>query len=103
LNKPDCIVLEKYYYAKNINTGIKIAEARGVIQLSAASLNIPIYEISPKEVKVGICGNGGAKKGEVQRMVKILLGLDDIPRPDDAADALAIAISGSNYVDGEKK
>jgi crossover junction endodeoxyribonuclease RuvC len=97
-NRPKLIVIEKFYFGKNINTGLKTAESRGVIQLCAAKMDIPVKEISPKEVKKGICGTGNAKKGEIQRMLTILLQLDEIPRPDDAADALAVAISGADYL-----
>lgn len=97
-NTVDSFIIEKFYFGKNINTGLRVAEARGVLVLCAALHKLPIHEISPKEVKKGVCGNGNAKKGEVQRMIQILLGLDDIPRPDDAADALAIAFSGANFL-----
>ena len=71
---------------------MSVGQARGVVLLALANSNIPVFEYSPSEVKSAISGYGGADKGQVQQMVKAVLGLDSIPKPDDAADALAIAI-----------
>lgn len=89
---PDAIALEKLYFSKNVTTGIAVAQARGVIALAAAKHGGPIGEFSPTEVKLAITSNGGASKGQVQQMIKILLNLDAPPKPDDAADALGIAV-----------
>jgi len=93
--KPDVIAIEKLFFFKNLKTAMPVAEARGVILLACAKKKIPIKEITPLQVKMGICGYGRADKRQVQEMVKIILNLDKIPKPDDAADALGIAICGS--------
>lgn len=89
---PDAVAIEKLYFARNVTTGLKVAEARGVIALAAAQAGKPIAEYSPLEVKNAVVGYGKADKRQVQEMVKLLLALDALPRPDDAADALALAI-----------
>ena len=89
---PDAVAVEKLYFSRNITTGIAVAQARGVIVLAAAQADIPIGEFSPLEVKNAVVGYGKAAKYQVQEMVKILLNLDAVPKPDDAADALALAI-----------
>jgi len=89
---PDVVVIEKLYFSRNVTTGITVAQARGVIAVAAAKAGAPITEFSPLEVKSAVVGYGKATKRQVQEMTKILLNLDDIPRPDDAADALALAI-----------
>lgn len=94
--KPAIIALEKLFFKQNITTGIAVAQARGVIALAASQRRIPIYEFSPAEVKTGVVGYGKATKRQVQEMVKTILALDSIPRPDDAADALALAICGAH-------
>jgi crossover junction endodeoxyribonuclease RuvC len=86
------VAIEKLYFARNVTTGLKVAESRGVIALAAAHSHRPIGEFSPLEVKNAVVGYGKATKKQVQEMVKILLNLDALPRPDDAADALALAI-----------
>lgn len=90
--KPEVMAVEELFFGANVTTGIKVGHARGVILLSAAMLGIPAYEYTPMQVKLAVAGYGGAKKPQVQQMVKVLLGLEAIPRPDDAADALAVAI-----------
>ena len=89
---PDAVTIEKLFFSQNVTTGISVAQARGVIALAAALAEVPVSEFSPLEVKSAVVGYGKATKRQVQEMVKILLNLDDLPRPDDAADALAIAI-----------
>ncbi|MGI6459314.1 MAG: crossover junction endodeoxyribonuclease RuvC [Candidatus Hydrogenedentales bacterium] len=89
---PDAVAIEKLYFARNVTTGLKVAEARGVLALAAAQSDRPIGEFSPLEVKNAVVGYGKATKKQVQEMVKLLLNLDALPRPDDAADALALAI-----------
>lgn len=90
---PDRAAVEELFFAKNVTTAITVAQGRGVILAALASTNVQIREYKPNNVKQSIAGYGGAKKPQMQEMVRILLGLESIPRPDDAADALAIAIT----------
>lgn len=90
--RPDCMSIEKLYFNTNTTTGIDVAQARGVIMLAAAGLDIPIYEYTPLQVKVAVTGYGRAEKHQMQEMVKNILHLNAVPKPDDTADALAIAI-----------
>ena len=90
--KPDCLAIEKLYFTTNHKTGIDVAQARGVIVLSAAKRKIPVYEYTPLQVKSAVVGYGKAEKFQVMEMTRQLLGLANIPKPDDAADALAVAI-----------
>lgn len=90
--KPDVLSIEKLYYANNAKTVIGVAEARGVILLAARLKGIPIYEYTPLQVKQAVTGYGQAVKPQMQEMTRRLLCLRDIPKPDDTADALAIAI-----------
>lgn len=90
--KPDCMSIEKLFFNTNVTTGIDVAEARGVILMSAAKQKIPIYEYTPLQVKVAVTGYGRAEKHQVQEMTRNILSLKEIPKPDDAADALAIAV-----------
>jgi len=94
--QPDAVAIEKLYFSQNVTTGIAVAQARGVIALCVEIAGKPIAEFSPLEVKNGVVGYGKATKKQVQEMVKILLALDLLPRPDDAADALALAICQIN-------
>ncbi|NIA15475.1 MAG: crossover junction endodeoxyribonuclease RuvC [Nitrospiraceae bacterium] len=91
-HQPDAVAIEKLFFSKNVTTGIAVAQARGVLALTAVQRHKPIGEYSPLEVKSAVVGYGKADKAQVQEMIKILLNLDTIPRPDDAADALALAI-----------
>ena len=91
--QPDRAGVEELFFAKNVTTAITVAQGRGVILLALAKAGITIAEYKPNNVKQSISGYGAAKKPQMQEMVRILLGLDSIPRPDDAADALAIAIT----------
>ena len=91
--QPDVMGVEKLFFGKNSTTAIPVGQARGVVLLSAAQNNLDIIEISPNEVKQSITGYGGADKAQVIYMVTKLLRLDEPPKPDDAADALAIAIA----------
>ncbi|MBR1874881.1 crossover junction endodeoxyribonuclease RuvC [Candidatus Saccharibacteria bacterium] len=95
LNKPDVVSIEKLFFTKNITTGISVAEARGVVILVCKQHNLPIYEYTPNEIKKTMTGYGSADKKQMQEMVKLHLNLKDIPKPDDAADALAAAITHS--------
>ena len=89
---PDEISIEELFFSKNITTGIAVAHARGVILYTAEKLGIPIYEYTPMQVKQAVVGYGLAEKKQVMDMTRRLLKLKSIPRPDDAADALAMAI-----------
>ncbi|MBX3179811.1 MAG: crossover junction endodeoxyribonuclease RuvC [Candidatus Hydrogenedentes bacterium] len=91
-HRPDAVAIERLYFKQNVTTGITVAQARGVLALAAAQAGLPIGEFSPTEAKTAITGYGKADKKQVQEMIKLLLNLDAIPRPDDAADALGIAI-----------
>jgi crossover junction endodeoxyribonuclease RuvC len=86
------VAIEKLYFARNVTTGLAVAQARGVVALAACQAKLPIGEFSALEVKSAVVGYGKATKRQVQEMIKILLNLDDLPRPDDAADALGVAI-----------
>lgn len=91
-HRPDAVAIEKLYFKQNVTTGIAVAQARGVLSLAAVQAGLPIGEYSPTETKLAITGYGKADKKQVQEMIKMLLNLDAIPRPDDAADALGLAI-----------
>jgi len=93
--KPDEMAIEKLFFNKNITTGIPVAQARGVIILAAQEKKIPIYQYTPQNIKMALTGMGKADKKQMQFMVKTILGLQEVPKPDDAADALAIAICHS--------
>ncbi len=90
--RPDCVSIEKLYFNTNITTGIAVAEARGVIRLAVSLRGIPVYEYTPLQVKVAVTGYGRAEKRQMQEMTRTILHLPAIPKPDDTADALAIAI-----------
>jgi len=92
---PDAVAIEQLFFQTNAKTAIKVGMARGVAILAVAEAGIQIVEATPNQIKQGIAGWGGADKKQVQDMVKRLLGLAEVPRPDDAADALAIAIVGA--------
>lgn len=94
--KPDVVGVEELFFAKNVTTAIKVAQARGVILLTAMQANIPVYEFTPLQVKQSVSNYGRADKKQVQQMVKIMLNLPRMPQPDDAADALAVAICTAN-------
>jgi len=93
--KPDLVVSEKLFFFKNRKTVIQVSETKGVIALTVAEKNIPLTEIAPLELKRAMTGYGRASKGNIQKIVKLILNLKEEPRPDDAADALALAILGS--------
>ena len=89
---PDEMAVEELFFSKNITTGIAVAHGRGVILLAAEKLEVPIFEYTPMQVKQAVAGYGGADKRQVMLMTQRLLSMREVPRPDDAADALAIAI-----------
>lgn len=96
--KPEVIAVEKLFFSKNVTNALSVSEARGVIFLAAQQQNIPIFEYTPNQVKQAITGSGRADKKQVQEMIKRLLGLDEIPEPDDAADGLSIALCHINIM-----
>jgi len=93
---PDEVCLEKIYFNKNVKTGISVAQARGALLSELSQRGYQPGEYNPVEVKMGVCGYGKANKDQIQKMVMLLLNLTSIPKPDDAADALAIAICHAN-------
>lgn len=93
--KPEVVAVEKLFFSKNITTGIAVAEARGIILLAAEQKGLPVYEYTPNEIKKSLTGYGAATKTQIQEMVRVHLELDKKPKPDDAADALAVAITCS--------
>ena len=93
--KPDEVAVEELFFSKNITTGIAVAHGRGVILLEAERAGVPAYEYTPMQVKQAVAGYGGADKRQVMLMTQRLLKMKEIPRPDDAADALALAICHS--------
>jgi crossover junction endodeoxyribonuclease RuvC len=92
LHRPDCSAVEALFFQRNVSTAISVGQARGVALLALAQAGVPVSEYSPREVKLAIAGYGNAAKRQMQVMVRTLLDLPEIPRPDDAADALAVAI-----------
>lgn len=90
--KPDAVAIEELFFNSNQKTAINVAQARGVLLVAVRNKNIPICEYTPLQVKQSVTGYGRAEKKQIQQMVKMLLGLNVIPKPDDAADALALAI-----------
>ena len=95
-HQPDTAAVEKLFFQRNITTAIAVGQARGVVMLSLAQSGLGVFEYTPNEIKQAVAGYGSAGKRQVQEMVRVLLQLDDIPRPDDAADALAVAITHLN-------
>lgn len=93
--KPDKMAVEKLFFSQSTTTAMSVSEARGVVMLCAALEKIPALEYTPLQVKQAMTGYGRADKGQIQNMVKAILSMDHIPKPDDAADALAIAITCS--------
>ncbi len=91
-HRPDIVAVENLFFFKNLKTAIKVSQARGVILLAAAQQNIRVCEYTPLQVKQALTGYGRAEKKQMQQMVKVVLNLKEIPQPDDAADALAVAV-----------
>ncbi len=91
LHQPDLMGVERLFFSRNVQTALGVGQARGVVLLAAAQHGTPVREATPNEVKSAIAGYGAADKEQVQRMVQLVLGMSELPRPDDAADALAIA------------
>ena len=96
LHSPRIVAIERLFFSKNVQTAFAVGQARGVVLLAAAQHRVPVVEATPNEVKSAIAGYGAADKEQVQRMVQLVLGMAELPRPDDAADALAIAVWSAN-------
>ena len=94
---PGAVALEALYFGQNVRTAFAVGQARGVALLAAGQRAVPCVDYTPQQIKSAVCGSGRAAKGQVQDMVKRLLGLSDPPRPDHAADALAVAICHLNH------
>jgi crossover junction endodeoxyribonuclease RuvC len=94
--RPDCVVVENVFHAANARSALLLGHARGVVLLAAVEAGLPIAEYTPAEVKRAVVGYGRAEKTQVQQMIKLLLGLDEVPSPHDVADALAIAVCHLN-------
>ncbi len=90
--QPESAAIEELFFSRNVTTALSVGHGRGVAMLALANANLPITEYKPLEVKQAVTGHGGADKQQMQQMVKLLLNLAEAPRPDDAADALAVAI-----------
>ena len=88
--------MERLFFSRNVQTAFGVGQARGVVLLAAAQHGVPVVEATPNEVKSAVAGYGAADKEQVQRMVQVVLGMASLPRPDDAADALAIAVWAAN-------
>jgi crossover junction endodeoxyribonuclease RuvC len=95
-HRPQAVALEELYFGQNVRTAFAVGQARGVAMLAAGQHEVVCAGYTPQQVKGAVCGSGRAHKDQVARMVKVLLGLDDDPRPDHAADALAVAICHAN-------
>jgi crossover junction endodeoxyribonuclease RuvC len=95
-HSPQVVGVERLFFNKNVQTAFAVGQARGVVLLAAAQAGLPVYEYGPHEVKMAVTGYGKAPKDQVQRMVQMILGLSAIPHPDDAADALAVAVCLAN-------
>lgn len=91
--KPDVMSIELLFFARNVTTAMTVGQSRGIVILAATQAKVPVYEYTPMQVKQAVTGYGKADKKQIQEMVKSLLKLDAIPKPDDAADGLAIAIT----------
>ena len=95
-HRPEALAVEELYFGKNVRTAFAVGQARGVVLLAAGIHGVPAFSYTPQAVKQAVCGSGRAEKGQVQRMVQSLLALPDLPTPDHAADALAVAICHAN-------
>lgn len=96
-HEPDAMALEDLYFGVNVRSAFAVGQARGVAMLAAGQRGVPCASYTPQQVKGAVCGNGRAEKGQVARMVKVVLGLAQEPRPDHAADALAVAVCHANH------
>lgn len=97
-NKPDIMVVEKLFFAQNVTTAMTVSQARGVVLLISNQNNLELYEYTPLQIKQALTGYGHAEKKQIQEMVRVVLKLKEVPKPDDCADALAAAIMHSMIV-----
>jgi crossover junction endodeoxyribonuclease RuvC len=95
-HRPEAVAIEELYFGRNARSAFAVGQARGVVLLAAGMAGVPCFSYTPQAVKQAVCGSGGADKDQVGRMVAALLSLADLPRPDHAADALAVAICHAN-------
>ncbi len=91
--QPDAVAVEEVFFSTNVSTALTVGQARGVLLLAAAQAGVPVFEYKPNEIKQTLTGYGGADKRQVQDMLRLVLGLAEAPRPDDAADAVAVALT----------
>lgn len=101
--EPELCSVEKLFFSNNAKTAMTVGEARGVVLLELERKNIPIVEFTPNEIKEGVCGYGKADKKQVQMMVRSILEMEEVPKPDDAADGIAAAICGASRSNLENK
>ena len=101
--RPDCVAVESIFAALNVKTALRLAEVRGVVLLAAAQRGLAVHSYSPREVKASVAGYGNAGKAQIQQMVRALLSLKEIPRPADAADALAVALCHVRFAQTEAR
>ncbi len=99
-HRPACVAVEDIFHARNVRSALKLGHARGVALLAACECGVPVVEYSPAVVKRSVVGYGRAEKRQVQEMIKLLLGLDRVPSPHDAADALAVAVCHLHTISG---
>ena len=92
-SNPELMSVEKLFFARNVTTAITVAQARGVVLLCGKQANLSIYEYTPMQIKLALTGYGRADKKQIQEMVRVVLGLTEVPKPDDCADALAAALT----------
>jgi crossover junction endodeoxyribonuclease RuvC len=102
-HRPECVAIENIFYAMNARSALKLGHARGVAMLAAIEAGVIVVEYTPAEIKRAVVGYGRAEKPQVGQMVKLLLGLDTIPKPHDATDALAVAICHSHHGKGQPR
>jgi crossover junction endodeoxyribonuclease RuvC len=97
-NKPEIMSVEKLFFARNVTTAMTVAQARGVVLLCGKQSGMEIHEYTPLQIKMAVTGYGKADKKQIQEMVRVLLGLQEVPKPDDCADALAAALTFAHSV-----
>jgi crossover junction endodeoxyribonuclease RuvC len=102
-NKPDVMAVEKLFFAQNVTTAMSVSQARGAVMLCGIQNGLSVFEYTPLQIKQSITGYGRADKNQIQQMVKNILKLDDIPKPDDCADALACAITHATTIRHTRK
>ena len=100
--QPSLMAMEQLFFCKNVKTALTVGQARGAVMVIARKNRVPVIEYTPLQTKQAVSTYGKASKGQVQKMVQFLLGLNELPTPDDAADALAVAICASNNVKNPK-